>query len=111
MLVVEKRNVSYRLFRVIFATHGLTEMLVSDNVTRFTSAEFQAFVSRNAIRHVLISPYHPASNGLTKRAVQSFKSAMRMMTTGTIETCIAKFLFHQHLTPHTSTGNAKEKCC
>ena len=31
---------------------------------------------------------------------------MRKMTTSLIETCIAKFLFHQHLTPHTFTGNA-----
>ena len=42
--------------RVIFVMHGLPEMLVSDNGTPFTSAEFQEFVTRNAIRHVLTSP-------------------------------------------------------
>ena len=46
--------------RIIFVTHGLPEMLVSDNGVPFTSAEFQEFVSRNPIRHVLTSPYHPA---------------------------------------------------
>ena len=92
--------------RVIFATHGIPEMLVSDNGTPFTSADFQEFVTRNAIRHVLTSPYHPASNGLAERAVQTFKSAMRKMSTGSLETRLAKFLFHQHLTPHTTTGNA-----
>ena len=67
---------------------------------------FQEFVSRNGIRHVLTSPYHPASNGLAKRAVQTFKSAMRKMSTGQIETRITRFLIHQRLTPATTTGNA-----
>ena len=78
---------------------------MSDNGTPFTSAKFQEFVSRNAIRHVLTSPYHPASNGLADRAVQTFKSAMRKMATGPLEGRIAKFLFDQHVTPTTTTGN------
>ena len=52
--------------RTIFATHGLPEMLVSDNGSVFTSAEFQEFTSRNAIRHVTTAPYHPSSNGLAE---------------------------------------------
>ena len=35
--------------RSIFATHGLPEVLVSDNGTAFTSAEFREFVSLNGI--------------------------------------------------------------
>ena len=95
----------YKL-RVIFATHGLPEMLVSDNGTPFTSAEFQEFVSNNAICHVLTSPYHPASNELAERTVQTFKSARRKMATGPLETRIAKLLFHQHPTPTTTRDNA-----
>ena len=85
--------------------HGNPEMLVSYNGTPFTSAEFQEFVNRNAIHHVQTSPYHPASNGLAEKAVQTFKSAMKKMSTGPIETRIARFLFNQHLTPATTTGN------
>ena len=92
--------------RSIFVTHGLPEMLVSDNGTAFASAEFQEFTSRNAIRHIFVSPYHPSSNGLAERAVQSFKSAWRKSSEGSTDTRIAKFLFHQRLTPHTSTGNS-----
>ena len=38
--------------RSIFATHGLPEMLVSDNGSAFTSSEFEGFTKQNGIRHV-----------------------------------------------------------
>ena len=88
----------------VFVQMALPEMLVSDNGSVFTSAEFEEFTSQNFIHHNLTSPYHPASNGLAEGAVQSFKAIMRKMTSGPIETWISKFLFHQLLTPHTSTG-------
>ena len=49
--------------RKIFATHGLPELLVSDNGTAFTSQEFADFLSRNGVVHVKTAPYHPSSNG------------------------------------------------
>ena len=55
----------------MFATHGLPEMLVTDNASYFTSQEFQDFAKLNGIRHVTSAPYHPASNGLAERAVQT----------------------------------------
>jgi transposase InsO family protein len=59
--------------RSTFATHSLPEMIVSDNGTVFTSQEFKIFIQRNGIRHVTSALYHPSSNGLAERAVQSFK--------------------------------------
>ena len=70
--------------RIIFAMHGLPEMLVSDNGTPFTCAEFQEFVNRNAIWYVLTSLYHRTSNRLAERTVQFFKAAMRKMTTSVV---------------------------
>ena len=61
----------------IFAIHGLPEMLVLDNGSVFTSSEFEEFTKQNGILHVrsaLYGPYHPASNGLVERAVQTFKA-------------------------------------
>ena len=44
--------------RTTFVTHSLQEMLVSGNGSVFTSAEFKEFTLQNAIRHILVSPFH-----------------------------------------------------
>ena len=90
--------------RSIFATHGIPEMLVTDNGTVFTSEEFNSFTKQNGIRHVTSAPYHPSSNGLAERAVQTFKSFMKKSTSGSIETRVSRFLMQYRITPQTTTG-------
>ena len=90
--------------RSIFATHGLPEMLVTDNGTVFTSDEFNRFTKQNGIRHVRSAPYHPASNGLVERAVQTFKNFMKKMKEGSIEANVSRFLLQYRITPHSTTG-------
>ena len=63
--------------RSIFAVHGLPEVLVTDNGSVFTSAEFELLCARNAIKHVTSSPYHPSTNGLAERAVQTVKTVLK----------------------------------
>ena len=79
--------------RKMFATHGLPEVLVSDNGTAFSSAEFHEFTSRNSIRHVRLASYHPSSNGQVERAVQTFKDAMKKESPDSLDTRISRFLF------------------
>ena len=97
---------SQQVLRHTFATHGLPDILVSDNGTAFTGAEFQFFVKANGFRHVRSAPYHPATNGLAERAVQTLKNALKQMT-GDVETCLARFLFQYRLTPHSTTGQSQ----
>ncbi len=91
--------------RNVFATHGLPKMMVTDNGSQFTSSEFQDFMKRNGIKHVCSSPYHPSTNGLAERAVQSFKENMKRLT-GSVTQRLATFLFWYRLTPHSTTGVA-----
>ena len=96
--------VTIQKLRNIFAVHGLPRRIVTDNGTVFTSSEFEEFMTRNGIHHVCTAPYHPASNGLAERAVQTFKLAMKKMKGNEpLETKLARFLFKYRITPHTTT--------
>ena len=90
----------------IFTTYGLPEMLVSDNGSVFTSSEFEELTKQNRSRYVRSAPYHPASNGLAERAVQTFKAYMKKETNGTVDTCVSCFLSQYRTTPHSTTGIA-----
>ena len=72
--------------RSSFATFGLPEILVTDNRTNFTSAEFKEFLKANGMWHTRTALYHPASNSLAEHAVQSFKLGMKKITAGSLET-------------------------
>ena len=87
----------------VFATHGLPEQIVSDNGSGFISSEFQKLFTDNGVRQCLSSPYHPPSNGLAERAVQTFKNAVSKLE-GPMEVRILKFLFKYSATPQTTTG-------
>ena len=56
--------------RQLFSTHGLPDIIVSDNASNFVSTEFFEFLKSNGIRHVTSAPYHPATNGLAENAVK-----------------------------------------
>ena len=95
-----------RALRFLFATHGLPEVIVSDNGPQFVAQEMKDFLKSNGIRHCLSSPYHPAFNGEVERAVRTFKESMKTMKDepGTIADKLARFLLSYRTTPHTPTG-------
>ena len=95
-----------RKLQDIFAIHGLPHKLVTDNGTAFTSTTFKTFMDQNGIIHIRSAPYHPSTNGLAERAVQTFKQSLRQISGGSIKEKLAKFLFKYRITPHSSTGIA-----
>ena len=56
--------------------------------------------------YVHIASYHPSSNGLAEREVQTFKLGIKKQLTGTLQTKPLCFLFHYRLTPSATTGVA-----
>ena len=92
------------LMKNSFAALGLPEVIVSDNAATFTSDEFGEFLKRNGARHVRTPPYHPASNDLAERAVQTLKEGLKKLTNGSLNTRLARFLFKYRITPQSSTG-------
>lgn len=52
--------------RRLFSTHWLPNMVVMDSGPQLMSAIFQTYLARHGIRHVVVAPYHLASNGLVE---------------------------------------------
>ena len=96
--------VTIEKLQLTFSSLGLPEILVTDNGSSFTSSEFTDFVKVNGIQHVRTVPYHPASNGLAERAVQTFKTCMKKLAGGSLQDRVNSFLFKYRTTPQTTTG-------
>ena len=90
--------------RSIFAQFGIPETLVSDNGPQFASEDFRSFCHSNGIHQVLVAPYHPSSNGLAERAVQTFKVGLKKLAEGTLADRVSRLLFSYRITPHSKTG-------
>ena len=93
----------------LFSIHGLPETLVSDNGSVFISKKFKQFLAQNGIYHITSAPYHPSTNGLAERAVQTFKIAMKKSGSSNLEYNLSKFLFQYRITPHATTGETPSK--
>ena len=90
--------------RTIFARHGLSEQLVSENGPQFGSEQFQDFLQGNGIQHIRSAPCHPSTNGLIERFVDTFKHAMRTSETSlSLNERLQCFLLTNRTTPHATT--------
>lgn len=92
-----------RHLRVMFATHGICEIIVSDNGTPFVSAEMKDFLAANKIRHITTAPYHPSTNGLAERMVQTVKDKLRKMNNQPWDVKLPCMLLGLRATPCSTT--------
>ena len=96
---------SIEVLREIFSRFGYPRELVSDNVPQFTSREFMDFMAEFGIRHFRGAPYHPKTNGLAERMVQTVKKQLGKYNSipGTLKTKISRILLSYRNTPHRIT--------
>ena len=59
--------------KMILSQHSIPQTLVSDNGPQLTSSEMKQFAANYGFQHVTTSSYHPQSNGLVERMVQTVK--------------------------------------
>ena len=97
------------ILRSLFSRLGLPNQIVSDNGPQFISDQYHQFCINNGIRRILISPYHPRSNGEAERFVQTFKSAIRRGKHVGLQKALCQFLLKYRTTPHPSTGETPSK--
>ena len=90
----------------LFCQYGLPEQLVSDSGPQFTSEEFAQFTKTNGIKHILCAPYHPSSNKLAEKFVQTFKRSMKDSEKegGSLNKRLNQFLFCYRSCMHATTN-------
>ena len=66
-------------------------------------------MKKKGIQHITSAPYHPSTNSLAERTVQTVKASLKKSILGSktpIEIMLDRFLFTYWITPHTSTGQS-----
>ncbi|KAK7909343.1 hypothetical protein WMY93_014027 [Mugilogobius chulae] len=90
--------------RSMFSRYGLPQQLVSDNGPQLVSEEFETFMVENGIQHIKSAPYHPATNGLAERFVQTMKHALKSSSSSqSLNRRLNAFLLSYRNTPHATT--------
>ena len=62
----------------IFSWHGISETVVSDSGSQYTSREFTSFAKSYNFCHVTSSPLFPQSNGHAERAIKTVKKLLKV---------------------------------
>ena len=106
LMLSTKAGPTIKALRSIFSRTGIPCVVVSDQGPQFKADEMKAFMKINNIRFILAPTYHPRSNGLAERLVQTFKLAMKKMFESNVDLNqnLDNFLMTYRNTPHSVTG-------
>ena len=65
------------VLKELFSTHGIPDIIVSDNGPQFSSDAFRLFTTEYDFIHVTSSPKYPRANGEVEKAVRTVKALLR----------------------------------
>ena len=66
-----------KALREVFATHGIPDVIMSDNGPQYSAETFRQFAEAYHFTHVTSSPKYPQANGEVERAIRTAKSMLR----------------------------------
>ena len=78
-IVTKRSGELIKRFRSFFATHGIPEELIADNMP-FSSYEFRVFANSWNFKIVTSSPRYPQSNGQAEKCVHIAKRILKKCT-------------------------------
>ena len=81
-----------RFLHELFARFWVPDSIDSDNGTQFTSTVFKGFCKLFVVEHITIAPYHPRSNNVAKRFVDTLKRALKKSNGWSTEAALQQFL-------------------
>ena len=98
------KNVIRKLNK-IFASHGIPEVLITDNGPPFKSTEFRDYMKELGTSHEFSTPYWPQGNAEAERFMRTLSKVLTIanMTNDNLDNALYKFLFHYRSTPHCTT--------
>ena len=83
--------------KTLFTTHGIPDVVVSDNGRQFVSDEFRKFAKSWCFVQHTTNPYYPQVNVMAERAVQT---AQRLLDLDEPEIGLLNY----HASPHSAIG-------
>lgn len=87
----------------MFARFGVVDTIVTDNGSQFTLKQFKDFCKEYNVEHVTTTPYHPRSNGLAEKFVDTLKRALKKAREIPADEALQKFLQVYRITPNNGT--------
>jgi len=90
--------------RYMFSEYGKHHVIFTDNGRQFVSGAFEDFLRENGVRHLKTPPWHPASNGVIERTVQTFKRLLSKFQCGDVHAPLARVLYSMRTSPSSRNG-------
>ena len=89
----------------IFASHGIPQILVTDNGPPFKGKDFKKYMEESGISHQLNTPYWPQGNAEAERFMRTLGKILSIaqLTNENLQTALTRFLFQYRTTPHCTT--------
>ena len=90
----------------LFARHGTTKEIITDNGTQFVSGETKEFLRSEGVQHRRVPLYAPQQNGLVERFNRTIAEKLKEaeLYGWNVEKMLTEMLKHYRSTPHSTTG-------